>query len=97
LESQTQDSDFPDDEEYSTEADCNDEPRMSVSSFIGNCNDEPRMSVSSFIGNCNDGPRMSVSSLVVEESSNSGVDATTTRELSQEFQHIVFGEPDSGF
>lgn len=29
---------------------------------------------------------------VVEESSNSGVDATTTSELSQEFQHIVFGE-----
>ena len=34
---------------------------------------------------------------VVEESSNSGVDATTTSELSQEFQHIVFGESDSGF
>ena len=31
---------------------------------------------------------------VVEESSNFGVDATTTSELSQEFQHIVFGESD---
>ena len=29
---------------------------------------------------------------VVEESSNSGADATTTNELSQEFQHIVLGE-----
>jgi predicted dinucleotide-utilizing enzyme len=29
---------------------------------------------------------------VVEASSNSGVDATTTNELSQEFQRIVLGE-----
>jgi hypothetical protein len=29
---------------------------------------------------------------VVEESSNSGADATTTNELSQEFQHIMLGE-----